>query len=85
MTEVSNLDRRINYIQAQQCEVDGIIDEARVYLHWPEYAIVPYLKMRARLRREHEAMLALKNKREVEKQDRKRMLEEHNRKARKQG
>jgi hypothetical protein len=84
MTEVSNLDRRINYIEAQNAQVQDAINGAR-FEGWPEFAIVPYLKMRARLRREHEAMLALKNKREVEKQDRKRMLEEHNRKARNRG
>lgn len=66
MKHIDNLDRRLNYIDAQLDEVHDRINLVKRELSWPEFAIVPYLKQRARLRREHEHVTALKNKRESE-------------------
>ena len=77
MNEVSSIDRRINYINAQLEEATANINTAR-QCKWPEFAVVPFLKARGRLRRELEGAIALKNKREQEKQERKRMIKEQN-------
>lgn len=77
MNEVSSIDRRLNYIQAQMQDISEAVDLARLH-RWPEFAVVPFLKMRGKLRREFEMVTALKNKREQEKQERKRMIKEQN-------
>ena len=58
---INNFDRRLNYIKAQLAGVEAIIIDVRGR-RWPDFAVVPYLKQRARLRREHEAITVLKNK-----------------------
>lgn len=76
---IDNLDRRLNHIAFEMQEVEHIIHDWREVFGRDHFSLVPWLKRRARLRREQESITVLKNKRENEKRERKAMLSSHNR------
>lgn len=69
---ISNLERRLNHIDYEGTAVAHNIDGAK-RAGWPDYAILPFIKERARLRREYTHVQGLIEKRKREREEARRV------------
>lgn len=69
---ITNLERRLNHIDYGGHAMSGAIDNAKEE-GWPDHAVLPFIKERARLRREYTHVSGLIEKRKQEREEARRV------------